>query len=106
MKQAPHYPSHDSHSVQLPTEGGNIPSVCPVEFAANPVYSKTFWHINGFLNKPFSLGTIHVSSLDPLQGCMGKVDLQETTQAFLSDLFKKYCGIYTIGFSKSSDNTV
>lgn len=67
----------------------NIPSVCPIEFTGNPVYSKTFWNIHCFLDKPFSLGTIHIGSLYPLQGRMGKVYLQKRTQAFLKDLFLK-----------------
>lgn len=58
---------------------GNIPSVCPVEFTVNPVYSKTFGSIYCFLNEPFSLGTIHIGSLYPLQDCMGKVYLQKRT---------------------------
>ena len=83
------YLSHQSHPLWLKTEGGNVPSVCPIEFTVNPVYSKTFWHIYCFLDKPFSLGTIHICSLYALECCMGKVYLQERTQEFQSALFKK-----------------
>lgn len=81
---------HHSPPMWLKTERGNIPSVCPIEFTANPVYGKTFWHIDCFLEKPFSLGTIHISSLYPFQGCMGKVYLQKRTYTFQSDLFKNF----------------
>lgn len=81
------YLSHQSHPLWLKTEGRNVPSICPIEFTVNPVYSKTFWHIYCFLDKPFSLGTIHICSLYALEGCMGKVYLQERTQEFQSALF-------------------
>lgn len=82
-------PMPHSHPTWLTSEGGSIPFVRPVEFTLNPIYGKTFWLIYSFLNKPFSLGTIHISSLYPLQGCMGEVYLQKRTRAFLSDLFLK-----------------
>lgn len=57
------YLPHDSYLTWLK---GNIPSVCPIEFTVNPVYSKTFGSIYCFLDEPFSLGTIHIGSLYPL----------------------------------------
>lgn len=74
----PSYLSHDSYLTWLK---GNIPSVCPIEFTVNPVYSKTFWSIYCFLDEPFSLGTIHIGSLYPFQDRMGKVYLQKRTRA-------------------------
>lgn len=70
----------------LKANATNLPSVRPIESTANPVHSKTFRQIYSFFNQPFSLGTIHISSLYPLQDCMGKVYLQKRTQAFLTEL--------------------